>query len=213
MPYITSVKTQKKKDRVNIYLDGKYSFSLDFDNYVKFDIKVDDELSEIEIENIRNEGEFQKLFDKLVNFAIRRPRSIWEIERWLKRQKIESVKLKKRLYEKLKKLDLIGDIRFAEWWVEQRTSFRPRSRRVIKSELLAKRIGKNIIDEVLGEREIDEGKIAKSFVKKNLYRWRNFSGRKHKEKVASYLLRKGFSWETVKKVYEEFEFDQEKPKE
>jgi len=53
MPRITFIKQQKKKtDRVNVYLDNKFGFGIDLDNFVILGLKVDQELSEEEIENI-----------------------------------------------------------------------------------------------------------------------------------------------------------------
>jgi len=40
MPVITSIKAQKNQKRVNIYLDGKFSFGLDLENFMKLQLKV-----------------------------------------------------------------------------------------------------------------------------------------------------------------------------
>jgi len=50
VPVITVISLQKSKNRVNIYLDGKFGFGIDLDNFVKLNLKVEQDLSEEEIE-------------------------------------------------------------------------------------------------------------------------------------------------------------------
>ena len=67
MPVITSIKPQRNKKRSNIYLDGKFGFGLDLDNFVKLGLKVEQELSDKEIAGIVKEAEFQKILEKLLS--------------------------------------------------------------------------------------------------------------------------------------------------
>jgi len=60
MPVITQIKSQKNKKRVNVYLDGKYGFGIDLENFMKMGLKVEQELSEKEISEILKKAEFQK---------------------------------------------------------------------------------------------------------------------------------------------------------
>ncbi len=84
MPVITAIKQQKKKDRVNVYLDNKFGFGIDLDNFVLLNLKVDRELTEKEVQEIVKKAEFQKIFDKLLRFAMVRPRSGKEIMDYFK---------------------------------------------------------------------------------------------------------------------------------
>ena len=79
MPIITSIKPQKNNKRVNIYLDNEFGFGLDLENFVKFHLKVDQELTDEQITKIVKDAEFQKILDKLLRFAMLRPRSKKEI--------------------------------------------------------------------------------------------------------------------------------------
>ncbi|MFC1727565.1 hypothetical protein ACFL0Y_03510 [Patescibacteria group bacterium] len=40
MPQVTKITSQKSQKRVNIYLDGKFTFGLDMDNFIKAGLKV-----------------------------------------------------------------------------------------------------------------------------------------------------------------------------
>ena len=204
MPVITQIKPQKKKNRVNIYLDGKFAFGLDLENLVKLGLKVEQELGEDEIEKIVKEAEFAKTFEKILRFSMLRPRSEKELYDWLKRKKVH-LSLHKKIFERLKKLDLVDDEKFAKWWVDQRLNFRNKSVREITYELRLKGIEKDLINSALEEVKIDEVKSAKGLITKNFFRWRRFSTAERKVKILQYLLRKGFPFRVVKKAVEELE--------
>lgn len=196
---ITSIKQQKNKNRVNVYLDDKFGFGIDLDNFVLLHLKVNQELTQEEIEKIVKKAEYQKTLDKLYRFAMVRPRSEKEVTDYFRRKKIhESLHLE--LLKKLKHLDLLNDVVFAKWWVDQRQSFKPKPKRIIKIELTKKGIIKEIIDNVLGETEFDESKMAQDLLTRKAYKWKGLEPREAKQKKSQYLAGKGFSWDVIEKV-------------
>ena len=199
MPIITSIKPQKKKDRANIYLDDRFGFGIDLENFVKLGLKVEQKVTEIEIENIVKKAEFQKTLDKLLRFATLRPRSGKEIKDYFRRKKVHE-SLFSKLLDRLNHLELIDDEKFAKWWVEQRQNFRPKPKRILNNELRIKGINNEIIKKVLGEEKIDEEKMARDLIEKKLYKWKNLSSREACQKMSQYLAQKGFSWEVIEKV-------------
>lgn len=203
MPIISAIKPQKNKKRVNIYLDGRFAFGLDLENYLKLGLKIEQELSEEKVKEIVQKAEFQKTLDKLLNFASLRPRSIKEIELWFKRKRVHE-SIWKSLFNRLKRLNLIDDEKFAKWWVEQRLQFRFKSKRELIQELRLKGINKEIIEQVLSETVVDEIKMAKKLLEKNMYKYKNFDKFTAKRKMREYLARKGFNWETIKRVVDDF---------
>lgn len=203
MPRISAIKPQRSKKRVNIYLDGKFGFGLDLENYVKFGLKVEQDLSESEIAKIVKEAEFQKILNKLLKFATLRPRSKKEVEDWFRKRKVHE-SIRKSLFNKLKHLKLVDDEKFAEWWVEQRTSFRPRGKRLLESELLSKGIKREIIKDVLSKAAIDEVEIARKLLEGKRYRWEKLDEIKARRKMSAFLARKGFGWGIIKNVVDNF---------
>lgn len=108
-----------------------------------------------------------------------------------------------KIIEKLKGYKFIDDLEFAKLWIEQRTKFKNKPIRVIEFELKQKGIDREIIDEVLPR--FDENKdldleSAKKLAERKLNFYRSLEPAKRREKVMNYLLRKGFSYDTVKKV-------------
>lgn len=199
MPVITSIKPQKNKKRVNIYLDGKFGFGLDLENFVKSSLKVGKDLSDEEIIKITKKGEYQKALDRLLLFTSLRPRSEKEVNDWMQRKKIGD-DVKRALVEKVRKLDLLDDKKFAKWWVEQRLAFKNKSLKDLNYELLNKGIDKEIIKKILSEAGIDEERIALKLLEKKGYRWNGLRKLDRKRKISEFLARKGFRWSVIKKV-------------
>lgn len=204
MARITSIKPQRNKKRVNIYLDGKFAFGIDLENFVKLRLRVEQELSEEDVEKIVKEAEFQKTLDKLLRFSMTRPRSKKEVADWFRRKKVHE-SMHEKLFDKLKHFELLDDDKFAKWWVEQRLAFSKKSLRVIKQELAIKGISKDAVEDALAQENVDEGKKMMEVLAKKAYRWEKLSERERRQKMSEYLLRQGFGWEEVSSVIDDFE--------
>lgn len=197
MAVITSIKSQKNQKRVNIFIDNKFSFGLDLENFVKFNLKVDQELDEVQIQLIKDSGEQQKIFDKVLRFVMVRPRSEKEIKDYFKRKRINE-SIHRYMIKRLKSLELLDDAKFAKWWVDFRSV--NRSKRMLHNELRIKGVSKDIIDNVLNEVKIDELKIAKNLINKKLYKFQRYDEKVEKQKIAQYLIGKGFDWNIIQDV-------------
>lgn len=207
MPIITKIVPQKNGKRVNIYLDDKFStkggpasgwgFGLDLENYVVLGLKVGQELTAEKVEEIVKKAEFQKTYDKILRFASMRPRSRKEFGVWLVKHKIPS-SLNAGLFERLERLELIGDKKFASWWVTQRIRFKNKSKRALEMELRQKGVKKEVISEVLSEEQIDEKSMAKKLLKKKERLWSSLDEFTKRRKKSEYLLRNGFSWDSIR---------------
>jgi len=142
---------------------------------------------------------FQKVWNRLLRFASIRPRSQKELEDWFNKKKI----LRKHqllMFSKLKRLNLIGDKKFALWWISQRMEFRPKGRKYLEWELREKGVSQNIIEDVFKNIKFDEKLLAEKVLKKKNKYWRNLDSLDVKRKKIEFLRSKGFSWETIKEV-------------
>lgn len=206
MAKITRIKTQKsvsrRSNRVNVYFDGKFAFGLDVDNLLKVGLKVGQELTDKEIKDLIFKNEFQKYLDKVLRFISLRPRSEKEVKDYLKRklaQRKTTAFLVEKILARLKELGVLNDREFALWWLEQRSTFRPRGKFALKAELRQKGIDNKVIREVL-EQELDEVKLAKKAIQKKLKIYKRLSAQERYQKLSALLSRRGFSWETIRKV-------------
>lgn len=203
MPQITSIKQQKKESRFNIYLDDKFGFGIDIDNFVILGLKVGQNLTSEEIETVIRKAEFQKILEKILRFGMIRPRSKKEFIGWLRQKKVPDV-IHKDLFSKLKHFKLLDDFEFAKWWIETRQSYSPKTKRILKNELIIKGIDQDIITAILDETEIDELKLARETLLKRRFHWDRFEDNQKEKKMLGYLVGKGFDFEIAKKAIKSY---------
>ncbi len=197
MAKITRIKAQKNKKRVNIYLDGKFAFGLDADNFLKAGLKVGKKLTQRQVDDLVFKNEFQKLLNRALRLISRRPRSEKEIRDYLRKRK-SPPRLIDSVIKKLKQLRQVNDLEFARWWVEQRTAFRPRGKFGLTMELKQKGIDKTIIEKTI--KKVNELPLANKLAQKKLKTYKNLPREEFYQKMSAFLARRGFSWETIKKV-------------
>jgi regulatory protein len=199
---ITKIEVQKKrKDRYNIYIDDVFRFGVDENTLIKLDLRKGIELTEAEIEKIENEEVNAKAFNAAANFLKTRERSKKEIRDKLKTKEFTDSQIEKVL-EKLERLNITNDKRFAEMFVRDRMKLKPKGKRVLSQELTQKGIDRYIIEDVLnemldGDNEID---LAKRVLEKAEKKYSNLEEREKKDKIIKYLLGKGFSYNIVEKI-------------
>jgi regulatory protein len=105
-----------------------------------------------------------------------------------------------KLFNRLNRLELVDDTKFAKWWIEQRNTFKPRGKRALETELRIKGIKKDIRDEVLDSILIDEEKIATELLTEKAYKWKALPKREARQKKGQFLARKGFTWRVIEKI-------------
>lgn len=201
MPRITRIKAQRNKKRVNIYLDGKFAFGLDADNFLKAGLKVGRELTDKQIRSLVFENEYRRFLDRVYRLLSFRPRSEKEIRDYLANKK-SPAEVAKKITTQLKKSGYLDDQKFAYWWADQRSTFRPRGKIALRAELRQKGVAKEIIEKSV--EKLDELSLAKKVAKKKLKVYKKLPRRAFREKMIAFLNRRGFSWSTIKPVIDEF---------
>ena len=188
----------KNPDRVNVFVDEKYAFSLDISQVIDFKIKIGMEISEERLAELKAASDFGKLYQRALEWVLTRPRSERETRDYLYK-KIFEKKLDKeyvdRIIEKLNSKNYLDDLKFAEWYVENRFVKKGISKKRLKMELMKKGVSNSIIEKVLNARN-DEDEIKKMIEKKrNKY---------DDDKLIQYLCRQGFEYQLVQNLVQTF---------
>lgn len=193
---ITDIKQQvKRKDRYSIFIDGKYGFALSESDLLQNGLKIDQDLSEAELQELKEISSEDKAVYRVLDLLARRPRSAGEISEYLKRKKYTAGEVEKIL-NTLSKKGYIDDAAFARSWVENRRLLKPTSRRKLILELKQKRVSEEIIRRVLDEEPDDEKEIIRKIIAKKQHQTRY----QDRQKLMQYLARQGFNYSDIKSV-------------
>jgi regulatory protein len=198
---ITQITPQKrKKDRVNIFIDDKFAFSLNLELLVKYHLKVDASIDDNQVQLIIKENDLLYWWERIINFLSFRPRSKKEITNYFKKKEVGD-ETQKILMSKLIERKYINDSEFVAWFVRQRQEFKPKGQKLLKLELMQKGIEKSTIDEYFSSASpIDETEQAFVIVQKKIQHWKNLDDFSLKQKIQGYLGRRGYNWETISAV-------------
>lgn len=204
---ITALKIQARdKARVNVFIDGKYRFSLDITQVAELGIKSGAEYSEEELIELENESQFGKLYTRSLEYALVRPRSQREMRDYLykktrdTRTKTGDIKkgvsneLTERVFQRLLAKGYLSDEKFARFWVENRNVRKGTSFRKLQAELQAKGVDSTIIQLVFGESERSDLSELRKVVAKKASRYDD------EQKLIAYLARQGFRYDDIKEV-------------
>jgi len=124
-----------------------------------------------------------------------RPRSEGEIKQWLQRRGFADEVAEKTI-TKLREQNLSDDFAFARFWKENRLSFRPKSKRLIKKELRDKKVAEEIIEQVT--EDIDDEAIAYKLGSNRISTLAHLDYPDFYRRLSSYLAYRGFTYEVIK---------------
>jgi regulatory protein len=188
---ITSIKQQvKNPERVSIFIDEKYIFSLSLDELVKYKLKNNQEFSEGEIKKFKKISEDGKLKARALAWVLSRPHSTRELKDYLYRKKADPA-LSDSLIEEFTRKNYLNDFKFAEWLIDVHER-RGKSNRQIQAELFKKGINRDIAEEVMKKQGSNEEERLKALIVKKGNRYTN-----EPLKFKQYLLRQGFSYDLI----------------
>lgn len=204
---ITALKVQKRNpNRVNIYLDGEYVLGVT--RIVAAWLRVGQTLDETQIESLRSQDGREVAYERALNYLSYRPHSTMEIQMKLRRKDFTDDEIKD-VIERLRRNGLVEDEQFARTWVENRSEFRPRGRRLLALELRQKGVAPDAIQTALSLTDDDD--LAYRAGCKYAKRLADLDWEKFKERLSAFLLRRGFSYETlkpvVKKIWDEIQLE------
>jgi regulatory protein len=195
---ITNLKQQvKNPERVSIFVDDKYSFSLSLDELIAHKLKKDDELSELDVKRFKKISADGKLRGRALEWLMNRPHSEREFRDYLYRKKAEPDQIDGLVSEFTQK-GYLDNAKFAIWFSELQAR-RNKSDRQIKAELFKKGIDREVVAETFEQGQGDETARLKILIEKKsrLSRYKN-----DPQKLAKYLTSQGFSWQSVKQALE-----------
>ena len=194
---ISALQVQKKnKDRVNVYIDGRFAFGLAAIEAVR--LRRGQQLSDDEIAALQEHDAAHQAHEAALRHLDYRPRSVREIRFHLQGKGIEPEVIDE-VVKRLSDVGLLDDRAFARYWLENRRDFRPRGQRALRMELRQKGVPDEIIDEVLDEGH-SEDEAAYQAAQAQARKIHTADPAEFRRKLEAHLLRRGFSYDIAREV-------------
>lgn len=193
---ITALRVQKRNpQRINVYLDGEYAFGLA--RITAAWLSVGQELSAEKIAQLQADDGNEVAYQRSLHFLSYRPRSSAEVRRNLEKHGVSENVIRETL-DRLQNAGLVNDASFARSWVENRSDFRPRSRRALAIELRQRGLNQDEIEKAL--EDVDEETLAYQAALKQVRKLSGLPALDFRHKLISFLTRRGFGYEVIKPV-------------
>ena len=195
MPKITAIRNGKGRGkRVNVFLDGKFAFSLEAEVALKDRLKVEQALSDSQIEALAKSDHFHRCLNAATRYLSYRPRSESEMRARLEQRGFDNDSVEAVL-TKLREQGLADDTAFAQFWKDNRESFSPRSQWLTRLELRQKGIASDIIDQVV--RAVDDEDSAYRAAQSKARSLPLSDYQLFRRRLGAYLRRRGFGYRVV----------------
>lgn len=197
MPRVTSIEFQQKnKDRINLYVDGKYLISMYAEMVYKYNISLDSEIDREKLTEIIKADDYEKAKNKALNYISRLERSEKKV-----REKLEDEfdqEIIERVIEFLKKYSFIDDRRYANRLATNAIKYKRVGRNRIKRDLYIKGLDTPMIEKTISEINGDEElENAIYLAEKKLSKIKSDNKMLIRTKLYQHLSYKGFSYDTI----------------
>lgn len=204
MGKITKIEIQKRnKDRVNIFIDEEYSFSLFLDLVFREDLKKGMEINEEKLKQIAKKENKLKCKSTAIRIIERSNKTEKQIKDKLLEKEYDLDSITQAI-EFLKEYKFIDDYIYASSYI--RDKIKVQGSKKIKYSLIQKGINKDIIEELLNGVDNEEEKsTAFEIGKKKYMQITKSENDKYKiwNKLARFLVSKGYDYSLVNSVIKE----------
>jgi len=210
---ITDIKEAvRDRSRLNIFIDDKFFCSLALQQVLDFKIKIGRKLGDEELLSIKKASEFGKFYQRALEYALIRPRSVKEMNDYLKRKTLsQKARVRNRktgeyqtvlkkgydigliepVMQRLCDRGYVDDERFAQLWIENRSTVKGISIKKLRIELKSKGVSEDIIQRCLNESPRNEREELRKVIARKSKRYSD------EQKLIQYLLRQGFDYSDV----------------
>lgn len=204
MSKITKIETGKRnKERVNVYIDDEYAFSINMELVYKFGLKVNEEVNKEKLIEISKSENLSKCKESALRTIERSYKTEKEIRDKLLSKEFDSETVDNTI-DFLIEYGFIDDSKFVSMYIKDR--IRTQGRNKIRYSLISKGVNKLLIEEAFSTLDRDD-EMERAIVlceKKYL----NISKRedddfKIKNKLTRYLLGRGYDYDIAKEVIKE----------
>jgi len=144
---------------------------------------------------LADSNSLQACLDAAYRYLSYRPRSEAEIRQWLRRRDFAS-EVAEEAIARLREQNLCDDFAFAQFWKDNRLSFRPKSKRLIEKELRDKKVAAEIIEQVT--ENINDEEIAYKLGSSRMSALAHLDYPDFLRRLSNFLGYRGFSYPVIR---------------
>ncbi len=185
-------------DKIHVSVDGEYTFTVDDSFFHSLCLNEKREYSAEELNEIIEKAGERRAYNYAVSLLSRRDHTTKEI----------TDKLTQKGYgqyasfvsKKLTEQGYLSDERFAEMYIRELLNLKNYGKKRIRQELIRKGVSRDIIETVLSETEIPDGRLRELIYRKYM---RFLDTEKGVQKTVNALLRLGYSYGEIRDALKE----------
>jgi len=194
--HITSVEGSKKnKDKLLIYVDNNFSFSISEEEYVALNLYEDKDITEEEYNHIKYNIYYRSAKCIAVKYLSLKIRTEAKVVEKLVSEAFDEGTIAD-VIDELKSIGYLNDRIYAQKFLYDRSKLKPKAKKLLRLELLSKGVSEEVADEVLNDWEIDESVIIENLIKRKFGKY-DLTDVKVFKKAFSFLQHRGFSYDLI----------------
>lgn len=203
MGVITAIEVQKKRGRRrSIFVDGQFVIGVHDDIVTALNLSVGQHFDQEQLQKLVRAETLRKAYERALKLLAYRDRSMSEIrKRLLSADFPEDVV--DEVISRLSDEGLLDDKRFSQEWVSSRATSKPMGRTRLVWELRSKGVDTDTIEEVLNNLDDDTELTLARSAAQNKFRKANREDPSFKNRLTSFLRRRGFDWDVIRRVVDE----------
>lgn len=205
MPTVTKIVEQKKRaNRRSIFLDGAFAFGVNLNVVAKFALHEGQQLSADEVEAIQKGSVRQECFDHAMRYIEKRMQSRKELEQKLTRQEYGPAVIASVL-DQLTEMNYVNDARFAESRAESAAKYKHHGPNRARMELAKKGVERETARQAVEQvyESHDSMATARDLARKKMKSLARLEPHVARRRLMGMLLRRGFTFDTIKPVIDE----------
>ncbi|MGQ9455375.1 MAG: regulatory protein RecX [Armatimonadota bacterium] len=203
MGIITAIEVQKKRGRRrSIFVDGQFVIGVHDDVVTALNLSVGQHFDHEQLQKLVKAETFRKAYEGALKLLAYRDRSISEIrKRLLSADFPEDVV--DEVVSRLSNEGMLDDKKFSQEWVSSRATSKPMGKTRLVWELRSKGVDTDIIEEVLNDFDDDTELMLARSAAQDKFRRVNREDPSFRTRLTSFLMRRGFDWDVIRRVVDE----------
>ncbi len=196
---ITTVQKSSKKNNIfSVFVDDSYSFSITEEDYMKLNLYEEQDITEAEITKIRDIANKGRAKSSAISYLSAKLRSQKEVYDRLIKEGFNVLTVEAVISE-LKSMGYLNDRLYVQKYLYDRSKLKPKSKKMLRYELMKIGIGTDIIDDVMQDWVIDDETLAENLIKKKFGKY-DMKDEKILKRMFYFLRHRGFSYDVIKKI-------------